>query len=231
MANLILSWFGWNLPSDHDFVRFSGENSKRLVIVISHTSYWDFFLLLLYRQVDPRIQENLYLVMKPQPFETWGWFLEPLGCLPATRGEDSNQGFVKKTTTKFQDKDFRLIISPEGKMEASPWKSGYYHLSRETKSSIMVAGLDYERKSFYLGPVHSWEETRSLSKSELEKVLQKEMGEIVPLYPDLSHTPISRDYDLSKIEVIGTGFRISILLLILVLIVLIFYYFLYSREE
>ena len=118
--------------------------------------------------------------------------LESLGCIPSTRAEDKGHGFVNKTVKRFSGKDMRLIISPEGKLEASEWRSGYYHLAKELNASIMVAGLDYRKKRLILGKSYSNQEINSINKDRLEKKLKKEMSKIIPLHPHKSHvTPIA----------------------------------------
>nr|QBK91203.1 MAG: acyltransferase [Pithovirus LCPAC202] len=224
-ARFLLESIGWSFPPEDDLERFTKPEAKRMIIVISHTSYWDFFLLLLTKLSDDRMKENLYIVMKPQPFDLFGWFLRPLGCIPATRKEDRGEGFVDKTIKRFDNQDMRLIISPEGEMGASKWKSGYYHLLKGMKTSIMVAGADYERKTMYLGPIHSWKEIQKWSKDKLEKTLQTEMGNVVPLYPNQSHTPILRSYCPEKISAVHPFLlilTIIVVVLIIIIIVLLF---------
>ena len=220
-AGFLLESIGWSFPSEKDLERFTKPEAKRMIIVISHTSYWDFFLLLLTKLADDRMKENLYIVMKPQPFDWFGWFLRPLGCIPATRKEDSGEGFVDKTIKRFDNQDVRLIISPEGTTKASEWKSGYYHLAKGMKTSIMVAGADYERKTMYLGPIHSWKEIQKWSENKLEKTLQTDMGNVVPLYPSRSHTPILRSYNPEKISAVQPFILILTVIVVILIIIII----------
>lgn len=220
-SHFLLESLGWSFPPEDQLDRFNQPEAQNMIVVISHTSYWDFILLLLAKMSDPRMNQNLYLVMKPQPFQYWGWFLRPIGCLPATRAEDNGQGFVDNTIRRFKGTNVRLIISPEGKREASPWKSGYYHLAQGMKSSLMVAGLDYQSKSLYLGPIHPYQEIKNWSLSESNRVLQAEMGRIVPLYPGDSYVPITKSYRIDQISTIQPVIPILIVILILVIVVLI----------
>ena len=64
-ASSLLQAWGWNLSSDDEAIRFNRTKSDKIIVVISHTSYWDFFILMMYRTADARIRENLYLVVKP----------------------------------------------------------------------------------------------------------------------------------------------------------------------
>lgn len=185
-SSTLLGIWGWKLPDKDELKKMRRDDTGRTIIIISHTSYWDFFLLMLYRQSEPVIGKNLYLVVKPQAFKHWGWFLEPMGCIPATRSEDTGGGFVDKTTTKFSDKNFKIVISPEGKLISSEWRSGYYYLAKNLKASIMVAGLDYKNKKLWFGKRHSYDKIMSSDYITLQNELIEEMSRITPLYPQNS---------------------------------------------
>lgn len=157
---------------------------SRVVMVFSHTTPWDFLFMLLYSGAYIQYLSNVYTVMKPQPFRYWGWFLRRINCIPATRAEDKANGFVSNTTHTLSNKNhFILLISPQGRCEATPWRSGYYHLAEELKCQIQVIGFDYNLKSFVSFPEHSYLEPRY----ELEPILMNEMSYITPLYPDKSY--------------------------------------------
>ena len=196
------------------------EHCRRLIVVISHTSYWDFFLLALYRQTDSRIKENLYLAVNPKPFERWGWLLEPMGCIPTTRAEDSGQGFVDSMVKRFRHQPCRFIVSPEGQLKPVPWRSGYYYLCQGLEADMVVAGVDYERKELHVGPLHRWKELKNQSREEVEKQLQQEMGEIVPLNLDGSYTPVTRDYDPDEVGAFSLS-RVLVFVLIWIILSLV----------
>lgn len=195
---------------------------KRLIIVFSHTTVWDFVLFLLYRSFYSDIRDELRIVMKPQPFKHWGWFLRSIGCIPATRAEDKGEGFVDRTVRNFVNKSCKIALSPKGKMAKSEWRSGYYHLRRGLKADIVVAGLDYERRCLYMGPVHSHSEVEALSESELGRTLKEDMGAIVPLYPDCSEVDITREYDSSKIGLINWVVLTLVLLIVILLCICVY---------
>lgn len=238
MSKYLLTSGGWHLPTDKEVERFIDNNDsmKRTIIIISHTSVWDFFLLMLYRQADPRIGKNLYLVVKPQLIESYGSYLESVGCISATRSEENGGGFIEQTTKRFTNdlnertnshhdkyKEFKIIISPEGKLVASPWRSGYYYLAQNLEASIMVAGLDYADKKLYIGKIHSYDEIQSMDKDELEEQLKEEMSRIVPLHPEGSSIPITKKYSSKHLTPINWLPWILIIVLIILLIVLIIY--------
>lgn len=218
LAGTLLQSWGWNLPTDKEIERFTCPDADKVIVVISHTSYWDFFLLLMYRAADPRIKQNLHLVIKPQVFDVWGWFLKPLGCIPSTRAEESGNGFINNTVAKYKNRNIRLILSPEGKMSATPWRSGYYHLVKGFKCSVMVSGLDYEKKRLYIGKPRPWCDIKDLSKERLEQDLQEEMGQIVPLHVEGSFSPVTRPYDRNEVYPVKmVPFTLSVVFVVLVI--------------
>ena len=217
---------GWRIPKTEYINKLDkSPYNHRLVIVISHTSFWDFFILLLYKWADPRIGRYLKVIMKPQPFKWWGWFLRPIGCIPATRSEDSNGDFVNKTVEQFKNKNIRVIIAPEGMTNKHEWRSGYYHLTQGLKSSIMVGGLDYELKCLYIGEIYRWSVIKDWNRHQLEKVLQSDMTDIMPLNPKNSWVTSNRPYHKNRVGLIDPFYLIVwiISLIVIIWIIIIIY--------
>ncbi len=215
---MLLELFGWHQPSAAVIKKLK---TKRLVIVISHTTYWEFFMLLFYRILSD-INPNLIIVMKPQPFENWGWFLKSMGCIPATKSEDTNGGFIQRTIKEYADKEeVQIVVSPEGKTDGTNWRSGYYYLCKGLKASVVAGGADYESKTLYMGPVHSYESIKDKSLEDVTAMLKADMGEIVPLNPSLSGHRITRKYDQDKISLMDWNGIIIVLLALIIIIVII----------
>lgn len=228
-SSTLLGLWGWKLPNKDELTKIKRNDTGKTIIIISHTSYWDFFLLMLYRQSEPVIGKNLYLVVKPQAFKYWGWFLEPMGCIPATRSEDRGGGFVDKTTRNFRGKNFRIVISPEGKLVSSEWRSGYYYLAKNLKASIMVAGLDYKNKKLWFGKRHSYDEIISTDYMTLQNELIKEMGQITPLYPQNSYANLKTNsvinkFPLRAVDDLPLFLTILFVVSIVISVVIIIYY-------
>lgn len=227
MASLLLRLIGWNIPK----LPKKLLQNDRIVLVISHTTRYDFLYFLLYRSIYPDLTRNLYIVVKPQLFEYWGWFLRPLGCVPATKLESSGAGFVKSTIDRFNNKDFKLVISPEGTTNKSNWRSGYYYIRQGLQADIAVCGIDYEKKSIYIGPVYEYEDIEDLTLDEMNNMLIKDMGQIVPLYPKCSKAKITRKYKANNIGLIDWWSVILILILIIIIIIIIWIcYKIYNKE-
>ena len=162
---------------------------SRVIMVFSHTTPWDFLFMLLYSGANIQYISNVYTVMKLQPFQYWGWFLRWINCIPATRAEDTADGFISRTAKILKGKEsFILLISPQGQCKSVPWRSGYYYLAQELKCNVQVVGFDYNLKTFVAFPEHSY----SHSRDELEPILMDEMSHITPLYPDKSYVQIKQ---------------------------------------
>jgi len=190
VASGILAILGWKNPSS-DLVR-----EDKAVVIFSHSSYWDFYLFLLYMIAYPDLVEDTWIVMKPQPFSMFGGYagkiLRSMGFLPATRVEDRNQGFVQRTVEFLQTQNkFRLMLSPKGTIVSAPWRSGYYWIAHTLQVPIQILGLDYQDRTFYLShPISS-----DGAMEDIQPQLQQQMAEIVPLYLHQELHPDDVDQD------------------------------------
>lgn len=192
----ILTILGWKIVPEDQLKSLKYYNKS--VALFSHSSYWDFWLLILYALAHPGSLDDVFVVVKPQPFENplIRKFLTYFHCIPATKAEDVGKGFVEKTVELGKSKDkFHLLLSPQGMMKASPWRSGYYHIATQLDAKIMVIGFDYEKKCFVSDSVllisqHFYKENQDQERSMIEPMLQEEMGKIVPLYENCSYVKI-----------------------------------------
>lgn len=151
---------------------------RRVVVLFSHSSYWDFVIFLLYRLAHPELSD-VYAVMKPQPFRYFGRILRWIGFVPASPLEKRGGGFVHSTIETFATVPrFSLLISPKGTIASAPWRTGYYYLAKGLDAQIQVAGLDYHRRGIAILP------PRDPGRlPEIEPLLKKDMEVIHPLYP------------------------------------------------
>lgn len=220
-ARCILFIMGWRLVTEEEKERLHSKD--KVVYIYPHTSIWDFVIGVLYMFAQPNLLENGYFVMKPQPFDKWyGKILRKGRFIPATKREESGEGFVTKTAKYLSTKDkVYLFISPEGTRVANDWKTGFYYLAREMKAKIGIAGLDYELQE----PVvkNTYDPEYYNSYDELKEVLMEEMKSIVPLYPSSSGSPV-RKYMIAKlINKHNVVSKLSSIILGLVLIYNIFF--------
>jgi hypothetical protein len=224
IARCILYTWGWSLieASDEKNMKFAkGKN----IMAISHSSVWDALIFLIYKYAYPEILSNSLIVVKPQIYDAvplWVQsILDKIGFVKATAYEQKNGGFVKATSELLnQKKKFLFLISPKGARENYPWRSGYFALAKELGCNVCACGLDYEKKKIVVfEPISVKDKTRE----EVEPILQKQIGSIVPLYPNCSEVEL-RQFNPSRTSL----FRISFFIIMLILFIFFLYY--YSKK-
>ena len=198
----LLFVMGWKGVSERDIAALKGK--PKVIFVFSHTSFWDISIFFLLRMAYPSLGKNMYTIVTPWAFERWEWrakLLRRCNCIKATRLEDSGLGFVDSTVNFLRPKDsYFLLISPEGKIPASEWRSGYYHIAKNLGIPIRTVGLDYEQKQIRFELYRDPKDYASHGVMEVS--LKQDMGEIVPLYPKGTFVPI-RAHDHKKRAVIN----------------------------
>lgn len=145
LGRAILRAYGWKL----DVVL--PNQPKMVVIAAPHTSNWDFVFGL---AAILALQIRLHWFGKHTIFRApFRGVLIKLGGIPIDRS--AAVGVVAQTTQQFQQKPRLLIgLAPEGTRSRAPkWKSGFYQIAEAAKVPILVAYLDYGRKTIGLGPL------------------------------------------------------------------------------
>lgn len=180
ICKVVIFIFGWTTL---DKVLISKINkNKRTIVVFSHTSYVDFFVLIIYLLAYKDGLKEIRTLVKPQPFEYAGNILKRLGCIPSTKIEDNNGGAINRITSELEQLDnFAFLISPKGTIVNKPWKKGYYYISKNLDANIMVAGFDYELKQICIFDDYR---CKDYEEDEIRCILQQDIAKIVPLFPE-----------------------------------------------
>lgn len=171
-----------------------------IVCVFSHSSYYDFFIMLLYKYKYYDVLHNLKVVIKPDFFKYFGYLLRRIDGIPATNIAHQNGGKTAFIVNEVQKSPTaRLLICPKGTIIRGKWKTGYYHIAKALNAPLCVVGLDYERKNIYFG------DTMEINEEEpiIQKKLYQELGNIVPLHPEQENMPI-RPHNMDNVSVIST---------------------------
>ncbi len=185
LASFILWLGGWEKITPEFRARFLRYPKK--IVIFPHTTYWDFVILVLYGLVDwPEYHRKVYVVVKPQLLTGWkGRIFSYFNCIPATMREEEGKGFVSRTAARFVDQpEASIFIAPDGTIERSEWKTGFYHLAKLIDCPIQVVGLDYH--------LHCPIIYEPVAIGELEPtkaLLVEQMSGITPLYPENSVVP------------------------------------------
>lgn len=225
VARLLLWCLGWQPMNEAVGRRL--KTFGRSVLVFSHTSYADFYIMLLYKFAYWDELPPIRVVMKPQPFQYAGWLLRNLGAIPAgevgKKGSNSTSFITKQLDT---EKNWAFLISPKGTIDRADWRTGYYYIAKELQLPLTVVGLDYEIKDIWLSSTVC--HVKQPSGSELEepiirRILQTELSQIVPLFPADEVVPI-RTHDGSKVNMMSSNRKIMGLAIIFLMVYIILYY-------
>jgi len=128
----------WKLVGDFP------EVDKCVMIVVSHTSYADFFLGLLVRKVW---NKEINFIGKASLFKPpIGWYLKWVGGAPIIRDKKSDT--VAAIANIFKTKKvFRLALSPEGtRKKVTEWKTGFYYIAKTARVPVVMVAFDFGHK-------------------------------------------------------------------------------------
>ncbi|MCB0642347.1 MAG: lysophospholipid acyltransferase family protein [Phaeodactylibacter sp.] len=143
-SQFILKLFGWktegNVPRDL---------KKYLIVVVPHTSNWDFLLGILVRSAL-RL-DRVRFIGKSSLFKfPYGFIFRALGGYPVDRKKSS--GYVESVIDIFQREDeFATTIAPEGtRGKVDRLKSGFYYIADGAKVPMILTRFDFGTKTVTL---------------------------------------------------------------------------------
>lgn len=117
---------------------------KAVLIAVPHTSWHDFFIALLLRQVVG-IKSN-FIGKKELFVWPFGYYFRSIGGAALDRTPGQNK--VEAIAALFKERDeFRLALSPEGtRKKVTEWKTGFYYIAKAANVPIIMFTLDFENK-------------------------------------------------------------------------------------
>ncbi|WP_438964063.1 1-acyl-sn-glycerol-3-phosphate acyltransferase [Winogradskyella sp.] len=134
--------FGWKIVGN---TTFSKETIKKAVIIAApHTSWHDFYIGLLLRQIV-NIKTNF--IGKKELFKwPFNYYFEAIGGRPIDRTPGQNK--VEAIAKLFENEDeFRLALAPEGtRKKVEEWRTGFYYIAKAANVPIIMFTLDFENK-------------------------------------------------------------------------------------
>ena len=147
LGKLLMKITGWktigNFPTDQRVVMVAGP----------HTSNWDFVLAMSFIL---SLDVNIHWVGKHSIFKRgFRRILRKMGGIPVNRAEPKElKNEIHNITEKY--KGFMIAIAPEGtRKKVEKLKSGFLRIANETNSKIMMAGIDFSKKTIELGDFFS----------------------------------------------------------------------------
>jgi 1-acyl-sn-glycerol-3-phosphate acyltransferase len=175
---LFFRLLGWKIVGTID-----PKVKKCVMIVVPHTSWYDFFLGVFTRGI---VQLEMNFVGKKELFVfPFNYYFQWMGGTPLNRQKNENK--VDAIASIFEKKDeFRLAIAPEGtRKKVTEWKTGFYYIAKKANVPILPVAFDYGKKEVKLMPF--FEPTGDL-EADL-KVLQSKFAGVVGKFPEKSFTP------------------------------------------
>ena len=193
----LLKLIGWK-KLDKEIIDYLNLHPYTLMI-FSHTSYYDFLIMLLYSLSNKKLGV-LKVLIKPQLFTYFGWLFRRLGGIPSTKIESKNGGSTNLIIQELQKYPRAyFLISPKGTILKADWRSGYYYIACNLKANLVSIGADYEKKEIVMGKGIMYNEGE---EKDIKKHLISELQEIVPLYPERELGEI-RKYDKDLLCVVS----------------------------
>ena len=126
------------------------EIKKCVMIVVPHTSWYDFFLGIFTRGI---VKLEMHYVAKKELFTfPFGYFFRWTGGTPLNRSKNENK--VDAIVKIFEKKEvFRLAIAPEGtRKKVTSWKTGFYYIAKKANIPIIPVAFDFGKKQVVLHP-------------------------------------------------------------------------------
>lgn len=136
---------GWSFEGDMPDIK------KAIVILVPHTSNWDFFIACLAKF---SLQLHASYVMKKEaffwPFKNW---LIRIGGIPIDRAHPVR---TVSTVAKriMEEEKIWVVITPEGtRKKVNKFKTGFIRIAHMAEVPVIVVGLDYHKKKIIFSKV------------------------------------------------------------------------------
>lgn len=157
---------------------------KCVMIVVPHTSWYDFFLGVFTRGI---VQLEMNFVAKKELFVfPFNFYFKWMGGTPLNRQKNENK--VDAIASIFEKKDvFRLAIAPEGtRKKVYEWKTGFYFIAQKANVPVVPVAFDYGKKE-----VRIYEPFQITNNIEEDfKTLKSYFKGVVGKFPEKSFTDI-----------------------------------------
>lgn len=140
LSQWILDTLGWRIEAPFDIRQIP----HAVVVVMPHTSNWDFPLGLLVRSA---MNWDVRYAAKDSIFKgPLGAIFKALGGYPVDRSKSNN--FTEAVADLFrQHPEFYIAITPEGtRSRVTRLKSGFYYIARDAGVPLILVAMDFGTK-------------------------------------------------------------------------------------
>ncbi|MGB0521763.1 MAG: aminopeptidase [Flammeovirgaceae bacterium] len=145
MSRIILGFYLW-LTGWKTTKSKPQDVKKYMVIVVPHTSNWDFPKGVACRPFI-NLQDCKFLIKKNWLDSPIGFFIKWLGAVPVDRSKEKGN-LVEQVVEMYNKADtLGLAIAPEGTRSLNgEWKTGFYHIAKQANIPIYCSYIDYYRR-------------------------------------------------------------------------------------
>lgn len=171
ISKLIYKIIGWKLVGD-----YPNHIKKKMIIVVPHTSNWDFPLGLLARSI---MRDDIkYVGKKEMFFFPFGGLLKAIGGIPLDRKKSKN--FVKAVVEEYDSRESLTIqIAPEGtRKKVNRLKTGFYYIAKKAGIPIIPIIFDYKQKEVKILDTFYPTEDSEKDLKEIEDLVRGYQGKI-----------------------------------------------------
>jgi 1-acyl-sn-glycerol-3-phosphate acyltransferase len=141
-CSFMLRVLGWKITGDYPY-----HIKKFIIVVIPHTSNWDFPLGLLVRG---SMKQNIMFFAKSTLFRfPFAGLFRWLGGISVDRSKSTN--FVDAVIESYNNHDELVtVISPEGtRSKVETLKSGFYYIAKGAKIPMILCKFDYRNREVH----------------------------------------------------------------------------------
>ncbi len=142
ISKRLLKLFGWKITG-----QYPRHLKKFIVVVMPHTSNWDFPVGLLVRSA---LKADIKYVAKDSLFRPpWGKLFRWLGGYPVNR--DKRSRFVDAVIDLFNQKEaFIITLTPEGtRGKVDKLKTGFYYIALGARVPLVLTRMDWGNKEVH----------------------------------------------------------------------------------
>lgn len=136
IGKVVLSILGYKIEPS-----FSKAFKKQHIAIFPHTSYMESFIFCMALLATNNHMNISFCVAKEyMDYPILGNCLYYFGGFPTSKG----MGITKSTIDFLLSNPTKsFAISPEGKLKAGEWNTGFFYIAKSTKIPIIIAGVDF----------------------------------------------------------------------------------------
>ncbi|HZK43757.1 MAG TPA: 1-acyl-sn-glycerol-3-phosphate acyltransferase [Syntrophomonadaceae bacterium] len=188
LGRLLFKLVGWKAEGE-----IPPEIKKCIIVAAPHTSNWDFFYALFaFYILDFKAKYLIKSNWMVFPLNIFFKLTGAIGVERKVKGNGLVDGIVKKIEKMER---VSIVIAPEGtRKTVTRWKTGFYNLALKAELPLVLAYLDYDKKTAGVGLViHP---TGDYYKDMLQ--IQNFYKNITPKHPETYTVDILQGLEVTK---------------------------------